>query len=328
MTIGRRGFLLAGGVVAGAGVLPEAMAAPVAVGRSVTDFGVEPNSDADQSKALQTAIDEISKSGQAVYIPGGSYRGKGLQLPQRCAIIGDPGQTVLRFPSNFPILGTVGNQSLYLSGLTFDGSLEPIRTMDVVSPSLYIDGGEVSLSHCVMSFENGGMAILNASGVISSVSLRGCGIFIQDPRGMAVNQCRIDGFKGAFGIEVVRKKPAREGVLLSNNHISQCGGGIGLQGGGVVNANFVFGAQDMGLKLGSAKSAGGIIAQGNVMQDCRIGIGVSASGDDIFASLNMIKGAKDGAIRVFDGDKLVGSDLAQKSAESYLNLTVAGNVVR
>jgi hypothetical protein len=42
----------------------------------------------------------------------------------------------------------------------------------------------------------------------------------------------------------------------------------------------------------------------------------------------MIKGAKDGAIRVFDGDKLVGSDLAQKSAESYLNLTVAGNVVR
>jgi hypothetical protein len=84
----------------------------------------------------------------------------------------------------------------------------------------------------------------------------------------------------------------------------------------------------MGLKLGSAKSSGGIIAQGNVLQDCRVGIGVTASGDDIFASLNMIKGAKDGAIRAFDGDKLVGPDLARESAESYLNLTVAGNVVR
>jgi hypothetical protein len=118
-----------------------------------------------------------------------------------------------------------------------------------------------------------------------------------------------------------------EGVTISANNVFECNTGIVLRGSGIVTGNYVS-AKEYGLRLGSARGNGGIVAQGNVLRDCRIGIGVSSSGDDIFASLNMIKGAKDGAIRAFDGDKLVGSDLAQKSAESYLNLTVAGNVVR
>jgi hypothetical protein len=40
----------------------------------------------------------------------------------------------------------------------------------------------------------------------------------------------------------------------------------------------------------------------------------------------MIQGAKDGAIRAMADGKLVGPDLSQRSAESFRNLAIAGNV--
>jgi hypothetical protein len=117
-------------------------------------------------------------------------------------------------------------------------------------------------------------------------------------------------------------------LSIAQCHFLNCAVGVAASGSGVVTGNVVTRARSFGLKLGSAKGSGHILAQGNLLRDCRIGIGVSASGDDIMASLNMIAGAKEGAIRAFDGDKLVGPDLARQSAEAYLNLMVAGNVVR
>jgi hypothetical protein len=333
MTIGRRGFLLAGGAVAGAGVLPvsEAMAAaPVVGGRSVTDFGVEPNKDADQSKALQAAIDEIGKTGRAIYIPGGSYRVNGLRLPPACAICGDPGRTVLRFPSDAAVLGSQENRSLHVSGLTFDGSLKQEGPSRVLPPMLFAVGGDVSLSGCAVSGKGQYITISQASGMLSAISLNGTGIVIEAPRNMRISQCSVEGYRH-FGIEIEIPKGAvaGDGVLLTGNRISQCGGGIWLRGAGVVNGNIVSGASDVGIKLGGSDNENAaIMATGNNISGCNIGIGVSAGGETIFASLNLITRAKSAAIRAFDGDKLVGPDLSQKSAESYLNLTVAGNVVR
>jgi hypothetical protein len=119
-----------------------------------------------------------------------------------------------------------------------------------------------------------------------------------------------------------------QGASITQNHFEKCGIGVALTGDGIVNNNVVTGTTDYGLKLGSAEGSGSILAQGNLIRDCRIGIGVAPSGDDIFATLNAIHGAKDGAIRAFDGDNLVGPDLAMESAEAYLNLTLIGNVAR
>ena len=64
MSVDRRHFLLAGSSLAGGSVVNAAYAAAAAVpGRSITDFGVDPNSKADQTKALQKAIDELSAAG-------------------------------------------------------------------------------------------------------------------------------------------------------------------------------------------------------------------------------------------------------------------------
>lgn len=120
-----------------------------------------------------------------------------------------------------------------------------------------------------------------------------------------------------------------DGLLIADNYISQCSSGVSLKGSGVATGNFVSGVNHFGLSLGgSGDERGTISATGNTLIDCKTGIRVSASGETILASLNLIVRAKEGAIRAFDGDKLVGRDLARESAEMYLNLTVAGNVAR
>jgi hypothetical protein len=138
---------------------------------------------------------------------------------------------------------------------------------------------------------------------------------------MTVSGCRFAAVQG----EAVKAEGA---VSITANQVSRCSTGIALGGNGIVNGNVVTGASAMGLRLGGSGEAGQIVATGNNIHDCAVGIGVSASGETLFASLNLITGAKNGAVRAFDGQKLLGPDLARESSEAYLNLTVAGNVAR
>ncbi len=322
MKIGRRGFLMAGGAIAGAGVLPLAVrAAPTPSGRSVADFGVEPNSDADQTKALQRAIDEIAASGHPVLIPGGSYRADTLHVTGRATITGVEGATELRLDSLSADSGGKATATLALSGIRFaPGS-------GGNAPQINISKAYVSLANCFFSGD-GKVGI--------AIRLESCPFVTID----AVNfvQCSaaaIEATRTAISITASRFENCGIGASLqdctltmTNNHLSSCGIGAAVDGLGVVNANVVTKARAFGLKLGDASSTGSLIAQGNLLRDCHVGIGVAPSGTEIFASLNMIHGAKNGAIRAFDGDKLIGPDLARESSESYLNLTLAGNVAR
>ena len=335
MMIGRRGFLMAGGAAAGAGVLPvsEAIAAPVAGGRSVTDFGVEPNSDADQTKALQKSIDEISAGNQGVYIPGGSYRVEALTLPPNCAISGDPGLTMLHCRLGATIFAGHQNQSLSLSGVSFDSSASG-QTADLKTFLIAVKGGALNVSQCRIRNAAGAAIYAEAaSGVIAMSSFSECNygaVRAQKARGLTISQCRFERCKIAEpGIQTGSVMAGGEGVLISANQLSECTGGILLQGSGVANGNFISRVVGAGLKLGgSGDETGAISATGNTISDCDIGIAVGADGETIFASLNLITRAKSGAIRAFHDNKLVGPDLAHQSAEAFLNLTVAGNVAR
>ena len=121
---------------------------------------------------------------------------------------------------------------------------------------------------------------------------------------------------------------ARDGVLIIGNRISGCATGIALGGSGVANGNFVTGATEMGLRLGSGAADGRIVATGNnharLRRRHRRGRGRR---NDLRLAQSDHQGAN-GAIRAFDGEKLLGPDLARESAEAYLNVTVAGNVSR
>jgi Pectate lyase superfamily protein len=328
MTIDRRSFLYAGGMTAAAAPFATAaQAAPALGGRSVTDFGVEPNADRDQTEALQKAIDELSRAGQVVSIPGGRFLVDTLELPKTCLIIGAPGITVLKSRGEAIVLAGAANASLTVSGIIFE---RPQLSKTGVA-AIEVSGGTVNIDHSSFVGKSGTcISLKNCSGSIRQIEIGDAihnGIVALQAAGLSITNCRVSGCQGAaITAQGVRDKVA--GIAIRDNQIAECAVGIMAEGSGIVSGNIIASAKSFGMKLGSAKGSGHILAQSNLIRDCRIGIAVSSSGDDIMASLNMISGAKDGAIRAFDGDKLVGPDLARQSAEAYLNLMVAGNVVR
>jgi hypothetical protein len=326
MTIDRRGFLYAGGLAtaaAGSSAI-AAHAAPVASGRSVEELGVVPNLGRDQTAALQKAIDTISGGEHAVLLPGGSFQVGKLTLPSKCTLIGQPGMTVLTVEGVVTAGPKTASGVTILSGIAF----KPLSGN--AGALVDINSGIVRVSQCTIS----GAGRVGLKIVAASVSLQGLHIdgFAEagasidlspapEQFGLVASDCRFSDCGTGIAASMAP-------LSITQCHVLNCGVGIAATGSGVVAGNVVTKARNFGLKLGSGKGDGHILAQGNVLRGCRIGIGVSSSGDDIMASLNLITGAKDGSIRAFDGDKLVGPDLARQSAEAYLNLMVAGNVAR
>lgn len=330
MSWDRRHFLTGGSALAAAGLIQatQAHAAP-AVARSVADFGVKPGG-GDQTAALQKAIDAIAAAGEAVHIPGGAYQTGPLTLPANCAVTGVPGQTQLFGKPGQPIFEAAENLTLHLFGLTLDGGAErpgSRRDMALVA----VKSGDLSVSHCLM-LRCPGSAISadGISGSIHAVTVRtayGPAIRAVDARSLTLSQCIVRRGEGK-GIEIATSEAEQGGAVISGNHIVQCATGIGLSGSGSVNANVVNGSARFGIQLGGAHESGVITATGNTIIDCSIGIGVVAGGETILASINLISRAGAAGIRAFTGEKLVGPDLTRESAEAFLNLTVAGNVVR
>jgi hypothetical protein len=134
------------------------------------------------------------------------------------------------------------------------------------------------------------------------------------------------GIRNAGGGLALEAKSPADNAIVSGVRLTHCGAaGIEAKGRAIVTGNMIDGC-GYGLKLGDAKGTSHILAAQNSIVNCRVGIACEAEGDYIFATLNMIQGAKDGAIRAIADGKLVGPDLSQRSAESFRNLAVAGNV--
>ncbi|MEJ2228409.1 MAG: right-handed parallel beta-helix repeat-containing protein [Alphaproteobacteria bacterium] len=345
MTFDRRDFLNVGGIFAGAafggaalaGGMPsqaQAASAPVTGGRSVADFGVEPNSDKDQTAAMQNAIDEIAKSGHPVFIPGGNYAIGSIKLPNTCAIIGVLGKTTLR--SGGTIFTAQNLNAIALSGLSFGGGKSIAKHPDIprISFSGVPDriGSWVSIQNC--KFVMAAMPAISLShcaGLVQCVSMvigaSDYGILATDVPALTISQCLVEGGKTA-GIKAVSQKNTPEnGVIITGNHVRACkGAAIAVEGNAIVTGNQVA-TSGIGLRLGGG-GEGYILASNNLIRECDVGVGAAASGETIFASLNLINAPKNGGVRALNGDKLIGPDLTQKSAEAYMNLTLGGNVVR
>jgi uncharacterized secreted repeat protein (TIGR03808 family) len=338
MTFDRRDFLSAGGLLAGLALASTTQAhaapAPITGGRSVAEFGVEPNTDKDQTAAMQTAIDEIAKSGHPVFIPGGNYQVGSIKLPKTCTIVGTPSETVFRPKET--IFTAKNLNAIALSGLSFDG-IESIaqktdkpRVAFSGAPDRF--GGWVSIQNCMFTMASlPAISLARCTGQVQNVTMvvagSDYGILATDVPALTISHCLVEGGKTA-GIKAVNQKNAPgNGVIISGNHVRTCkGAAISVEGNAVVSGNQVANS-GFGLRLGGG-GEGHILASNNLIRECDVGIGVTASGETILASLNLIHAPKKGGVRALDGDKLIGPDLTQESAEAYLNLTLGGNVVR
>lgn len=338
MTFDRRDFLSAGGLLAGAALLSttqaQAASAPITGGRSVAEFGVEPNTDKDQTAVMQKAIDEIAKSGHPVFIPGGNYRIGSVKLPQACTITGAPGKTT--FGPAGAIFTAQNLSNITLSGLSFVGGKSVPKQQDTprISLSGAPDGigGRVSILNCSFTMAPlPAISLSHCAGLVQCVTMATedsrYGILATDVSALTISQCLVEGGE-TVGIKAVSQKNSSEnGVIISGNHVRGCkGAAIAVEGNAIVTGNQVANS-GFGLRLGGGGD-GHILASNNLIRECNVGIGVAATGETILASLNLINAPKKGGVRALDGDTVIGPDLTQKSAESYLNLTLGGNVVR
>ena len=316
MSVDRRHFLLAGSTLAGAGLASTAYAAAAGPARSVLDFGVVPNLEKDQTEALQKAIDELSRASQPIVLPSGEYSARKLILPNWCSVIGVPGQTFLKVDE---ITTRPGDDLLglfVLFGLSFQSKSSAIQLTAE---------GPIRIANC--GFNGGGKTALRLDGSSGTLEASNFQHYSGEAISAARSELKISGCQFSDCGRGIALSSGR-GAIIAQNQFDRCGIGVVADGTGIVSGNIVKDAKDFGLKLGRADGKGRVMAQGNLLENCGVGIGVAASGDDIFASLNLIHGSKNGAVRAFDGEKLLGRDLARESSEMYLNLTVAGNVAR
>lgn len=329
----RRDFLAAGS----AGLFAAAIASEraeaegniaQAFGRSVAEFGVTPDTAEDQSKALQKALAEIAAANQPAFIPPGRYPVENVELPPALSLFGVPGASILMPKRNSPALVANSAKRLRLSGLAFDGGAEGL-TRNASPACVYLSDSEVLLENLTFERTYGDALLLErCSGEIIAVRVRtslGNGIFANNAGALTLRDCSLSGVY-LRGISC-RTAPAGF-IQLTGNRVSEARqAGIFLEGGGLISGNVVENSEQFGMRLGGAASLGNFLAVNNVVRRAHIGIAVSAADDGYGAiSLNMILGAREGAIRALDGEKPVGPDLAKASAESFRHLAIAGNV--
>jgi len=105
------------------------------------------------------------------------------------------------------------------------------------------------------------------------------------------------------------------------------GYGISVEADAAVTGNVIEGAPTVGLTIGWGRWMRDVVASGNMIRGCRIGIGVSGSAGAGRALLsgNMICGSREGAIRAMEQARPFGPDLAQPGAAQLAHITLAGN---
>jgi hypothetical protein len=331
MTIDRRSFLAGAAALA---IPAQARSAETERGRSVTEFGVEPNTDKMHGQLFQKAVDEISAAGQPVYVPAGRYRVGDVKLPAKCIINGDPGQTIL-LPKlvGGEVFLAAPNQSLQISGLVFDGRAGNDVRLDLVTAIFRIYGGVAVLREC--EFRNTtGEAIYadDVSAIFTMNHSHHCNhgaLRIWTARSLLIRQCRFEdnGSTSTTPTEVIFAYG--QDVQIADNFISRCSAGIRVKGNGEIKDNIISGPGAWGLKLGGgADDAQGLSVAGNSITACDIGIGLAPGAEWLSITRNTIAGATQGAIRAFDNATPTGPDLAFERPGTYPNLGLAGNVVR
>lgn len=242
-------------------------------------FGIVPNSAADQTDSLQSAIDAAAVEGKPLLLAAGSYRVGQLDLRSNLNIAGIAGATTLVSQSNDPVLVGDGLENIGLFGLSVDGS-------GAGSDDNY--SGLVRFSACTgLSIDACGFANARGNGVFLSASsgriansvASGFGqtaIFANDSTGLVISGNRISDC-GNGGIRVFRSEPGEDGTIVSENAISNIRSGSGNgQNGNAVNvfrANGVIvvdnTASDVDFSAVRLNSTKNCLVKGNICQTCR-----------------------------------------------------------
>jgi uncharacterized secreted repeat protein (TIGR03808 family) len=332
MDISRRNLInaTAAGAAAGAlAVAPEpARAAPLTstLGRDATHHGVRPNSQDDQTRALQRAINESSSAQVPLALPPGTYRTGALKLPNGARLVGVRGATVLQFTGGSSLIGSEGASGIALTGLTLDGfGIKLANRRGLVH---FENGLDVHIKDCdIVGSGGNGIWFESVAGEVSGNSIRktaNTAFTSFDALGLLVAQNTIQDASDN-GIEILRHTIGDDGSIVVNNRIDDIKAGPGGSGqhGNAINAF----------------RAGNVIVSGNRIRNCDYSAVRGNSASNIHITGNSVSDVREVALYsefAFEGAVIanntidicaVGVSVANFN-EGGRMVTVHGNVIR
>ena len=275
MTVNRRDLLLGGvPLVAGSVALvgPRQAAAKGALSASldIAGFGLQANGKGDQTKALQSAINQAARSGQRLLLPGGRFITGRLSLPSGLHMEGVRGATVLAFRGGDGFVTAQDQTNITLKDLIFDGRSEAFMGKEIDGLLFFERVKSLTLEGCVVkdSLLNC-LSLRQCAGRVLNSTIEGAamtGVYSLDAQGLEILHCLVRRC-GNNGVQVWRSQKGYDGSLVAHNRIegiSSNAGGTGQNGNGV-----------------NVYLAGSVQVSNNVIEDCVFSAVRNNGGDNV-----------------------------------------------
>jgi uncharacterized secreted repeat protein (TIGR03808 family) len=236
--IGTSAGVAAGAIAAPADAARNAPAAAM-LGRDATHSGVRANSDDDQTRALQRAIDDAARAQMPLALPPGSYRCGPLNLPNGAQLVGVRGASRLLFSGGTSLIASDGAAGVSLTGLVLDGGGIPLpKRRGLVHCRAARD---IRITDCEIDASGGnGIWFETTSGEVRNnviTRIATTAIVSFDALGLLVAQNTIRDTSDN-GIEILRTAVGDDGTQVIDNRIEDIKAGPGGSGqyGNAINA--------------------------------------------------------------------------------------------
>jgi uncharacterized secreted repeat protein (TIGR03808 family) len=279
-----------------------------------TDFGIVPGAVADQSKAVQAALDAAHEQGRPLLLPAGHIFVRNLEFPGAIRVLGQPGATMLVAWLDNPVGKASLANDLSLESVGFSGSPGGARSEHGL---LAIESSVgVRVSNCqFLIAATSGLLVQDSAATIEDCTFDqlDVAIFSRNSRGLTIRGNRI-GKCGNGGILLWRDQPGPDGSIVTGNHIAHVLAG---DGGNGQNGN--------GINIFRADR---VVIADNVVSDVETGIAVSVAAGvgPVRVAGNLISGARKNAIAGLRWQEVASPDLAADAAR-YPGVSVTGNTV-
>jgi uncharacterized secreted repeat protein (TIGR03808 family) len=216
-----------------------------------------PDSERDQTEALQRLIDDAAIRGQPLRLPAGRFNFRTLTLRAGTKLSGANGLTSLKFIGNGA--GIVADQAndLRLEGLFIDGGLNSLDQsradgLITIRRSTNIALADLQVRNSLLN----GVALSACSGRVTGCAMgiiAQAGLFSLDATGLLIDGNRISSCNNN-GIQVWRSTVGEDGTIVANNRIEKIAAG---SGGSGQNGNGI-----------NVFRAGNVLVSGNRITDC------------------------------------------------------------
>jgi uncharacterized secreted repeat protein (TIGR03808 family) len=273
MDIDRRNLIAlsaAAGAIATTQSAHAAAPSLTALGVLATQLGVQAASSADQSSALQRAIDQVATARVPLVLPPGIYRAGDLKLPPGTRLIGIRGASRLVLTQGQSLLSAEQADLVALSGLTLDGAAKPLPDNRGL---VHLSAGRgVRIDDCeIVASGRQGIVLEQIEGVVAGNTVSGAAgaaIFSRDARGLTIagNTVRAAANNG---ILVWRQEAGDDGTLVLDNRIEDVAaraGGSGQNG----NAINIFRAHNVVVRGNRIRGAAFSAVRGNAASNLQI----------------------------------------------------------